>query len=297
MIYELGTLVFIFTHVYSMSVNVTHTDPNAWCIAANGIQICSTPRCAGAIDHVSWNGKQFISDFDHGRELQVAVTSDNTGECFNPTEAGANNDGQGPLTSSRLLGINLAGNVLRTTSLPAYWMWPGTCEPGCGCARNTVKTSNNVMNKAVSIGGYGVANSIQFQFDITIPENHGSVQIESPTGYQWAEFNTYFRFNKASGQISVEAACINCMTEHPDPLIISTQDHAYAIGSYIYNSPPGTISYAQGYFPGPGTFQTSKWSNVWRVGVTPAGTKYAFLSFVCVGNLDMVVDCLRKLPK
>lgn len=177
-------------------------------------------------------------------------------------------------------------------------MWPGTCEPGCGCARNKEKVSKGPINKAILIGAQGVENSIQFAFDVTIPEDHSRVQIECPTGYHWAEFNTFFRFNLKSGQISSEAACVNCVKEASDPVIISTKDQTYAVGSYVYHqSIPGSISYGQGYFPGPGTFETSKWTNVWRFGATRAGTKVAFVSFVCVGNLDMVINCLRSLPK
>jgi len=72
-----------------------------YCVQNSGIQVCTSSRCAGAIDYVSWNGKQFISDYDHGRELQIAVTVDNTGECYNPTEAGSLGDGAGQSTSSR----------------------------------------------------------------------------------------------------------------------------------------------------------------------------------------------------
>jgi len=71
------------------------------CIQNNGIQVCTSARCAGAIDYVAWNGKQFISDYDHGRELQIAVTVDDFGERYNPTEAGSVTDGESQLTSSK----------------------------------------------------------------------------------------------------------------------------------------------------------------------------------------------------
>ncbi len=71
------------------------------CIQTNGIQVCTSARCAGAIDYVAWNGKQFISDYDHGRELQIAVTVDDWQERFNPTEAGSVADGASQQTSSK----------------------------------------------------------------------------------------------------------------------------------------------------------------------------------------------------
>ena len=71
------------------------------CIQSSGIEVCTSDRCAGAIDSVTWGGKQFISDYDHGRELQIAVTVDGHGECYNPTEAGSLGDGDTQNTSSK----------------------------------------------------------------------------------------------------------------------------------------------------------------------------------------------------
>src|SRR5687768_5976005 len=37
------------------------------------IVITTTPRVAGAIHSLTWNGKEFIDSFDHGRQLQSAA--------------------------------------------------------------------------------------------------------------------------------------------------------------------------------------------------------------------------------
>jgi len=268
-----------------------------YCVQNNSIQVCTSSRCAGAIDLVSWNGKQFISDYDHGRELQIAVTVDNTGECYNPTEAGSLTDGASQSSSSKLLGLSTAGNVLRTTSLPAFWMSPGNCQSTCGCAKNTDITSNYKTNKAVTIGVNGVWNAIEFLFDVTIPEEHTNVQIESPTGYHWQEFDTFYRINLQNGQVRPENRCMNCIIENQDPAIVATSDKAYAMGSFIKSAPTGTINYALAYFTGTSEYQTSKWSNVWRTGATNPGTLYGLASYICIGNLDQVIDCMRKMSK
>lgn len=88
-----------------------------WCIGGFGLQVCGSVRVAAAIDYLTYGGVQFINTADHGRELQFAISNEH-GECYNPTEAGSANDGPGPTSSSRLLGINTGGNVYRTTSLP-----------------------------------------------------------------------------------------------------------------------------------------------------------------------------------
>ena len=71
------------------------------------IRITTTSRLAGAIHSLTWNGREFIDSFDHGRQLQSAC-SFNLGqkefhaECFNPTEAGSRSDGRGGISTSRL---------------------------------------------------------------------------------------------------------------------------------------------------------------------------------------------------
>lgn len=47
--------------------------------------VSASARMSGAIDSVVWKEKEFINAWDHGRELQLAVTT-LYGECFNPTE-------------------------------------------------------------------------------------------------------------------------------------------------------------------------------------------------------------------
>lgn len=49
-----------------------------------GIFVSASDRMAYAIDSVVWNSNEFINAWDHGRELQIAITT-GTGECYNPT--------------------------------------------------------------------------------------------------------------------------------------------------------------------------------------------------------------------
>ncbi len=76
--------------------------------------ITTTSRLAGAIHSLTWNGKEFIDSFDHGRQLQSASNFDAgtpiKGETFNPTEAGSRDDGAGPQSTSRLLHMVATSN-------------------------------------------------------------------------------------------------------------------------------------------------------------------------------------------
>ncbi len=52
--------------------------------ATEGFYASASDRVAGAIDSIVWNNVEFVNQWDHGRELQLAVTN-NSGECYNPT--------------------------------------------------------------------------------------------------------------------------------------------------------------------------------------------------------------------
>jgi len=93
------------------------------------IVITTTDRCAEAIHFLRWNGREFIDSADHGRQVQSASNLDCatpiTGETYNPTEAGSRRDGAGPNSSSKILSLKAAKNVLETSSRMAFSLVPG----------------------------------------------------------------------------------------------------------------------------------------------------------------------------
>eukprot|EP01083_Nonionella_stella_P284414 968243_1 len=112
----------------------------------------------------------------------MAVTT-TYGECFNPTEAGSRDDGQQTITTSILQSISITNNTYETTTKPAFWMIPGECESGCGCAINTVNVTDFIMHKHVTIGYKNISNVIHYVSDVIIPFDVNSTQIEAPTAY------------------------------------------------------------------------------------------------------------------
>lgn len=277
----------------AVCLGVNSTLEEDWCISGNGIQICSSRRMAGAVDSVTWNGVQFINAYDHGRELQIAITT-HDGECYNPTEAGRSNDGAKATTTSVLEGVSTSGNVLRTTVLPAFWLAPGQCEPGCGCARNKEAVSKYETSKAVQIGYKGVPNALYYMFTVVVPESQSWLQFESPTGYMPIRFGSFYTIDLATGKLQ---AVDHGPGETPQPVILATSDSAFAMGSFLETYPHADlISYARFYFPSSDpAWATSKWSDVWRSGAGfVAGQRLDFRSVVCLGTLQMVVDCMMK---
>jgi hypothetical protein len=80
------------------------TDANATIRAAAGqseIVIKTTARTAGAIDSFTWNEREFIKTFDHGRQLQSASNLD----CGTPITAETLSDGPGEIPEPVVLAV------------------------------------------------------------------------------------------------------------------------------------------------------------------------------------------------
>ena len=129
-------------------------DGNATIRGAAGsseIVITTTARLAGAIHSLTWNGREFIDSFDHGRQLQSASNLDCgtpiTGETFNPTEAGSRRDFAGDKSSSRLLHWCVRPNAIQTLTQMAFWLEPGE-KSGPNLAKNTTVISDHLLTNA-----------------------------------------------------------------------------------------------------------------------------------------------------
>ena len=85
-----------------------------WTISNNNIFISASARMGAGVDSLVWNNKQFINAHDHGRELQMACNTDTFTECYNPTECGGRDDGNGPSTKTNILSASAHGHVMET---------------------------------------------------------------------------------------------------------------------------------------------------------------------------------------
>src|SRR5579884_1225590 len=119
-------------------------------VGPSEIVITTTSRVAGAIHSLTWNGKEFLDSFDHGRQLQSAANFDCGGdlldETFNPTEAGSRDDGHGPKSSSKLLRLRAGDGELETTTRMAFWLAPGEKSSGHP-AKNEKVLSDHILTK------------------------------------------------------------------------------------------------------------------------------------------------------
>jgi hypothetical protein len=259
------------------------------------ITVGASLRTAGAIDSLYWNGREFINSFDHGRQLQVALSANGWGECYNPTEAGSGADGTRPGTTSVLHAASAIGRVLSTDSQPAFWVPPGGTAPGCGAARNSTALSPYRFRKTVTIGVAGIRHIVEVRSEIVVPEALSSLTYEAPTGYLGGEFTSFYTFQPATCALAAISAGPG---EQGLPIVLSTSDGAAAMGSWSRSLPqPSFPAAGYGRFAFPSSnpaAATNKWNMVFRLGAISPGT-YAFRTYVAVGSLENVRVALCQL--
>jgi hypothetical protein len=266
------------------------------------IVIKTTSRTAGAMESLQWDGKEFLDNADHGRELQAAWNG-NAGvepianETFNPTEAGSLDDGSGPTSSSRLLEIQANGNQLATFSQPAFWLNPGETSGGKP-ARNKTILSNDRLRKRVVIGCTNLPHAIDCQLTVSLAAEDRNTRcvIEALTGYMPPEFDQFQVFDPKTGKL---APIDDGPGEQARPLVFSTADgkHAMGVFSRELEVPRDALgpTYGRWNFK---VYRVVKWNCVFRL-QNPRGLSgdYKCHVFVAVGSLEDVRTTLAALQK
>lgn len=271
-------------------------------VGGSDIIIRTTPRTAGAIDSLTWNDREFIDSFDHGRQLQSACSFDCgqpgpfVAETYNPTEAGSRRDGRGDTSSSRVLYQFSLQDNLETTTQMAFWVPPGEKTEG-HAARNTTLLSNHRLWKRVRVGDRNLTNVIRYDVTFTVPDGeppHRFAQFEALTGYMPPEFERFWKFNPGRGELE---RLDDGPGEQPWPVVLATASGSHAMGIFTPPTPPAgfdPIGYGRWRFAAE---RVVKWNCVFRLrrseGIKPGD--YPFTCFVIVGDLDMVGKSLRVL--
>ncbi len=265
------------------------------------LAITVSGRFAGAVESLTWRGKEFINIFDHGRQISYAWQMDGWGECFNPTEPGSASDLFSLSSTSELLEVcSPAENTLTTVNRPAYWLAPGEtgfCDGGATTAVNEALVADQLLEKTIEIGYAGIDNVIVFTATITNLQDHHFLQAELPTGYLREDFTSYWVYNPESGQVIqpeseplVEPWSFVHTTRMPP--ILATEDGAYAMGVY---SVEDFTAYEILFYDVPDPEdRTNKWNVVLHESPFPAGA-YTYTTFVVVGDLEAVTESLDEL--
>jgi hypothetical protein len=250
------------------------------------VTIKTSNRFAGAIYSLTWDGQQFINSYDHGRELQSAMTLDGRGEAYNPTEAGSVQDGAGADSTSILKTISVVGDVIKTYSRMAFW------RPVSGVA-----VSPDYLNKQVTLGFNAIPNVVEHlvTFSITDYTKHKSGQFEALTAYMPYRFSKFWTYDPTTKTL---AALSDGPGEQNLPVIFSTPDGSYAMGIYSPGLPqPGYTSAGYGRWRFPSATPanaTVKMNCVYRVAQITK-QNYSFRCFSIFGTLTDVKTGINKL--
>ncbi|XP_062590330.1 uncharacterized protein LOC134251922 [Saccostrea cucullata] len=279
-----------------------------WTISAHGVYIGASARMGGAIDSLTWNNRELVNSFDHGRELQMACNSNTYAECYNPTEAGGRDDSHSEHTKTSIQWVRAHGNILESEVHPAFWLRPGDHETQQltihGCTRGSPALNHQMtyrypFHKKVTIGTHGIDNCIEYISNFTIggdwPADLKFIQMEAPAGYMAGDFNQIYYFNPKTVTMEIQKT-----DNHP--VVLSTHDNQYAVG--VYTSPDQDsdipVKYGAHVFQ-IGTFDnnTGKWNVVFRKYRTHGNqpVQYVYKTYICVGSLGMVSNCLHKITQ
>lgn len=281
--------------------------------AAGGtiVLTASGGRFAGAISSLTYRSVQYINIADHGRQMQSAIQLDGWGECYNPNEAGSVNDGTKTTSTSKLLAISSANNVLITQTQPAFWMayqqqYGKPCNPNLPAPNNTVSVSQNTtdlsnftLQRTSSFYGPLIPNLIDVNVSWTVPENHSSSNTEASTAYLPSTFNVFLTYDRASRTLTkVTATATDSAAQHTSlPVIIAQTNGQHSMGAF---SPVIMTTPGRGYMAylnfSTGSTPTTKWSCVYGETNVTAGSVYSYSCPIAVGSVDEVITAIEAYP-
>lgn len=261
-------------------------------------------RFGGALYSLNWRGQEYLNAWDHGRELQTALSFDQFGECYNPTEAGSGHDDTGPFSSSVLRSLSYTRDTLETTTDMAFWLQPGQpyptpCTPNSPAheAQNHHLRDGYLLKKRVHVGHGALPNVLEYDLTITTPRDHQQAAFELITGYMPPEFALFLGYDVEQGHVMPIS---DGPGEQAFPVILSTLDLHHAMGIFApdllpANAPTGGF----GRFrfvdpkaqPGPNTV---KWNAAYRLSPAPAGD-YRFRCYVIVGTVPEILRAMDTL--
>lgn len=209
---------------------------------------------AGAVSSIRWGNKEFINNFDHGRQLQLNSQFFNRFECYNPYEAGSFDDGSFSKTSSQLLSLTASGNVLDSTTQMAWYLpYHESIDPNdfCGdpaywlpCPKYTGPLSDYRVHKTITIGARNIPNVIEYLIEQYVPEPilKGINNVTAVLPYDFSAIWSY-------DVVSTDYRPIRELSGEDDLIkVAATPDGKYAMGFYAtellqpYND-PGTADF------------------------------------------------------
>ena len=224
------------------------------------LTLSTSTQFAGSVSSIKWGGKEYINNWDHGRQLQLNSQFFNRFECYNPYEAGSFYDQNFTTTSSKLLSLSASGNRLESSTQMAWYLRqresfnpldscgdPAQWLPYPPSNHNKPESilSDYRVHKTVTIGFGGQPNVIEYLIDQFVPEPivKGMNNLTAVVNYDFIDLRSW-------DVVSKDYRIVRALAGIDDRIkVVSTPDGAYAMGFYApellqpYNDIAGVINW------------------------------------------------------
>ena len=282
------------------------------------LTVSTSSQFGGAVSSIKWGSKEYINNWDHGRQLSLNSQFFNRYICYNPYESGSFDDAKGPTSTSKLLSISASGNRLEaTTQMCWYYPYHESYNPAefCGdpaqwlaCPPYTGPLSNYQLHKTVTIGYAGIPNVIEYITDQFIPEPvlKGSNNVTAVVNYDFSSMRSW-------DVVSKDYRNVRALVGVDDRIkVVSTPDGSYAMGYYAPEllQPYGDLGIANWWFINPPSMGYPDPKNPSRPDPDYACVHFGLIdrydsfngpgtstdrSYLVIGNLNQVKDSLAAL--
>jgi alpha-tubulin suppressor-like RCC1 family protein len=204
------------------------------------LSVSTSSQFAGAVSSIKWGDKEFINNWDHGRQLQLNSQFFNRFICYNPYEAGSFNDGRGPTSTSKLLSMtNTSTSLDATTQMAWYYdkyLESDKPEDYCGDPSQwlpvnkpyTTPLSDYKVRKTVTIGYKGIPNVIEYLVEQAVPEavREGMNNVTAVVNYEFSSLRSWDVVSKDYRNVRALAGVDDRIK------VVSTADGNHAMGWY-----------------------------------------------------------------
>src|SRR6266403_264844 len=233
------------------NATISATDP-----VFGTISVSTSSQFAGAVSSIKWGSKEYINNWDHGRQLALNSQFFNRYCCYNPYEAGSFEDARGSTSTSKCLSLSASGNRLEAITQMAWNYRQFNQNPGpadfCGDPAQWLPVipysqplSNYRAHKTVTIGFAGIPNVIEYLVDEFVPGHilKGQNNLTAVVNYDFASIRSW-------DVVSKDYRSIQALAGIDDRIkVVATADGNYAMGWYApellqpYSNDPGVTNW------------------------------------------------------
>jgi len=220
-------------------------------LSAGGVTVQSNQVAGGSLWHWFWDGVQYVSTWDYGRQIQSAFCFTNC--AANPTEAGDTFSAQFIDPSLRhgspALRCENRGETQITRSVPLNF--DPTVYPG-GDEDDPVIWSSMVLGKDLTLDFHGLGPVARYTTHFKLPKETVGT-LTTVTAYLRASFNRFWTYDAESGTLTEVTNQMPDACPHDDGyffapnfggIILSDATGDHAMGTYAVNvDVGGSVSY------------------------------------------------------